>query len=445
MRKLYIHTFGCQMNEHDSLKVISYMRDAGYELTGDPGEADCIILNTCSVREKPQQKVYSALGRLRHLKRRKPELVIGVGGCVAQQEGKRLLERVPHLDFVFGTHQIHMVPVLAQEAQTKSARHCMVDFLEEIPSLNRLARPLEGSVKAYVTIMQGCNNFCSYCIVPYVRGPEKSRSPEEILKEVQDLAEKGVREITLLGQNVNSYGKDRRGYPTFAELLRLLNGVDGICRIRFTTSHPKDLFDELMDAVAELPKVCEHVHLPIQAGSNRILKRMNRGYTKEHYLDKVRRLKEKIPGITLSTDIIVGFPGEEEEDFLETLEVLREVRFAYIYSFKYSPRPNTAAYELEDSVSEDEKARRLNIVQDLQKGITSSILRRCVGLQEEVLIEGPSPRDPNTCSGRTRTNHIVHVEGDLEALKGRLVNVKINRAMKNCLGGRLISVREEVA
>ncbi len=437
-RSFFIMTFGCQMNEHDSLKIASLLEAEGYCVAEEPERADCIILNTCSVRQKPQQKLYSALGRLRRLKAKRPSLVIGVGGCVAQQEGVRLLERVPHLDFVFGTHQIHRVPHMVRLAREGHARSCEVSFERDVKSLHQRPAPRKNEVSSYITIMQGCNNFCSFCVVPYVRGREQSRPPEEILAEAQDLAACGVREVTLLGQNVNSYGSDRPGFPSFPELLRLLHAVDGIWRIRFTTSHPKDLSTELVEAVATLDKVCEHIHLPVQSGSSAVLAAMNRGYTREEYLEKVAAIRERIPGIALTTDIIVGFPGESEEDLQQTLSLLEAVRFDGIYSFKYSSRPMTRASGLPDDVSEKVKADRLMRVQRLQGEITESILRGCVGGKEEILVEGPSPRGNGQLMGRTRTYRIVHALGDGESLRGRLLQVRIERSLKHSLWGRIL-------
>jgi tRNA-2-methylthio-N6-dimethylallyladenosine synthase len=437
-RSVHIMTFGCQMNEHDSLKIASLLEAEGYCLVEDPERADCVILNTCSVREKPQHKVYSALGRLRRLKAKRPYLVIGVGGCVAQQEGSRLLERVPYLDFVFGTHHIHQVPEMVRWAQEGRKRSCEISFESDVRSLHHCPRPLKDEVRAYITIMQGCNNFCSFCVVPYVRGREQSRPPGEILAEAEALAARGVREVILLGQNVNSYGRDLPGSPSFPELLGLLNRVDGIHRIRFTTSHPKDLSVELMDALATLDKVCEHLHLPVQSGSSKVLAAMNRGYTREEYLAKVESLRDRVPGIALTTDVIVGFPGELEEDLQQTLSLLEAVRFDAIYSFKYSPRPMTRAFGLPGDPPEEVKGERLARVQRLQEEITRSILRGCVGSAEEILVEGPSVQWRGQLTGRTRTNRIVHAPGDGASLRGKLLEVKIEESLKHSLLGRIV-------
>lgn len=432
--RVFVTTYGCQMNEHDSQKILSLLEDEGHEATQDPEEADCVILNTCSVREKPEQKVYSALGRLLPLKRRKPSLIVGVGGCVAQQVGERLLERAAHLDFVFGTHQIGLVPELVRMA-AHGIRSCRVEMSQEVPSLHYCPRPPAGQVRAFVTIMQGCDNRCSYCIVPRLRGPERSRPLDHIVEEVENLARHGVKEVMLLGQNVNSYGRTLPGSPSFSSLLEKLQTVEGIERIRFTTSHPRDLSRELMDAMATLDKVCEHLHLPVQSGSTRVLGLMNRGYTAEQYLEKVEALREKVPGISITTDIIVGFPGETERDFELTLELLQRVRFDSIYSFKFSPRPFTRAADMEETVPQEVKAQRLKRVQELQEDITSSILESCVGTCEEILVEGASPHGKGQVIGRTRTYRIVHLSGDPEALKGRLVRVRIDKSLRHSLWG----------
>jgi tRNA-2-methylthio-N6-dimethylallyladenosine synthase len=434
---LFIKSFGCQMNEHDSQKIASILEEEGYELTEDPEKADCIILNTCSVREKPERKVYSALGRLLPLKRKKPSLLIGVGGCVAQQVGEKLLKEAPHLDFVFGTHQIHRVGEMVRAARA-GIRSLDVSMVDDVPSLHRFPTPAPGQVKAYVTIMQGCDNRCSYCIVPHVRGPERSRPPEEILQEVRQLAQAGIKEITLLGQNVNSYGRNLPKPLTFPRLLELLEEVEGIERIRFTTSHPKDLSVELMEAMAELRKVCEHLHLPVQSGSNRVLQAMNRGYTREEYLEKVEALRKIVPGVALTTDLIVGFPGETEEDFELTLDLLRQVRFDGMYSFRYSPRPFTSAYGMRDDVPQEVKAERLARAQALQDRISWEILENCIGKVEEILVEGPSPRGEGQVTGRTRTNRIVHLKGDAGQLVGRMVKVRVEKSLRHSLWGERV-------
>ncbi len=435
--RVYVSTYGCQMNENDSQKILSLLEEEGHEVAKDLEEADCIILNTCSVREKPEQKVYSALGRLLPLKRKRPSLILGVGGCVAQQAGERLLEKAPHLDFVFGTHQIKVVPELVRMA-SQGLRSCRVDMTQDVGSLHYSPHVPKGEVRAFVTIMQGCDNLCSYCIVPHVRGSEQSRPAGEILEEVKKLALHGVKEVMLLGQNVNSYGRTLGDSRGFVRLLEAIQDVEGIERIRFTTSHPKDLFTELMDAFARLGKVCEHLHLPVQSGSTRILKAMNRGYTREEYLRKVDALRERIPEMALSTDVIVGFPGETQEDLKLTLDLLEKVRFDSIYSFKFSPRPFTKAAQMPDNVPQEVKAERLRLVQELQESITSSILEGCIGSLQEVLVEGPSVRGSDQVTGRTRSYRIVHMWGDAGSMKGKLVKAAIEKSLKHSLWGRAL-------
>ncbi len=433
-KKVYIKTFGCQMNEKDSEKILTLLYP-DYLPTSDYKEADLIIVNTCSVREKPEHKVFSETGRYKHLKKKKP-VIIGIVGCVAQQKGEEILEKYPYVDFVLGTQSFYKIKEILEEVK-KGKRIALTELREdfEFPFVSPCKAFFINRVKAYVNIMQGCDNFCTYCIVPYVRGREISYPPEHILKEVEVLASFGVKEIMLLGQNVNSYGKKNRNYPDFPELLRMVSQVDGILRIRFTTSHPKDLSEKLMQEIANNPKVCKHLHLPLQAGSNKILKRMNRKYTREEYLEKVERLRELCPEISFTTDIIVGFPGETEKDFWETVEMLEKVRFQEIYSFKYSDRPFTAASRFTDKIPEEEKEKRLEIVHKVQEKITREIYQKYIGKRVEILVEGKSKKRENW-TGRTTTNIIVNFESPLkEDLTGKLVWVKITEAGKHSLKG----------
>src|SRR4030066_929676 len=369
-KRVYIETYGCQMNEHDTERILRLLEGVNYLETKNPREADFILINTCSVREKPEHKVYSALGRYKWLKEERGT-IIGVAGCVAQQEGDRLLDRVPYLDMVIGTHAIPMIPQLLQKKGVSGERVCETRFDQNGQYLKAVLpeKPL-AKVKSYVTIMQGCDHFCSFCIVPYVRGRERSRPSWEILKEIRHLAEMGVKEVFLLGQNVNGYGKGLEGEVDFPRLLDQINEIEGIERIRFTTSHPADLSDALIQDFSELEKLCEHIHLPFQSGSDRILKAMHRGYTRESYLERIGRLKEVCPPIAVTADVIVGFPGEEEEDFKETLDLMENVRFDDLYSFKYSPRKGTRAAQFEDKIEECVKQDRLSILQRFQKEIT---------------------------------------------------------------------------
>jgi tRNA-2-methylthio-N6-dimethylallyladenosine synthase len=436
-KHVYIETYGCQMNEHDSERMLRLLESFQYLETEDPKQADLILINTCSVREKPEHKVYSALGRFKKLKEEKGT-IIGVAGCVAQQEGNKLLDRVPYLDMVIGTHAIPMLPQLLQRIEVSEERVCEISFSQNGKYLEAVLpeRPV-GKVKSYVTIMQGCDHFCSFCIVPYVRGREKSRSSREIIEEVKHLAKMGVKEVCLLGQNVNGYGKGLEEKISFSELLERINEMEGIKRIRFTTSHPKDLSEELIQAFSKLPKLCEHIHLPFQSGSNKILKAMHRGYSRESYLEKIDCLKEVCPSIAISADVIVGFPGEDEEDFNATLDLMKRVQFDDLFSFKYSPRRGTRAAQFPDHIDEKVKQERLSILQTLQKEITIKKNQAFEGRVEEVLVEGRSKQSDQDVTGRTRSNKIANFEGDL-SLFGKLVPVRITRAYPHSLRGESV-------
>jgi tRNA-2-methylthio-N6-dimethylallyladenosine synthase len=439
MKQVHIATFGCQMNERDSQTMARVMISCDYQITEKMEQADLILVNTCSIRRKAEEKTYSLLGRLKDLKNRNPDLVIGVGGCVAQQEGKRLLERVPHLDLVFGTRMIHRLPALIEEVKYEKTRLSRIEMGQGELYPNAVLMPpgCSPGLKASVTIMQGCNNYCAYCVVPYVRGPEESRPSREILAEVEDLAAKGVREVLLLGQNVNSYGLNRGGKITFAHLLHLLEKVSGLERIRFTTSHPKDLSPELIDCFGRISNLCEHIHLPVQAGSNHILQQMNRCYTREDYLRKIDQLRGRCPGIAITSDFIVGFPGETESDFDETMELIRTAQFDDFFSFKYSNRPQTPASTFSNQVNEEEKARRLYEVQTYQKKVTLSRHQALVGTIQQVLVEGNSKKSVQDQMGRTRTNKIVNFPGPTNLL-GKTVPVRIEKAYMNSLKGRVV-------
>lgn len=437
MEKGYLHivTFGCQMNVYDSQRMAQLL--SGYQMVKDIKKADLILINTCSVREKAEQKAYSLLGRLRGLKRNKPYVVIGMGGCVAQQEGEALLKRFPHLDMVFGTQALHRLPELVSLASQEGKRICDVGLSHNGDMAPSCVSPLLPNVKSFVTIMQGCNNFCSYCIVPYVRGSEVSRKSEVIIEEVTELVQQGVKEITLLGQNVNSYGKNIPGELSFSQLLEEIGKIPGLKRIRFTTSHPKDLSNELMECFARIDTLCEHIHLPVQAGSDRILRLMNRGYTRQQYMDKVQRLREILPQVSITSDVIVGFPGEEDSDFQDTLDLVKKMEFDNIFSFKYSDRPHTKACSFRDKVPAAIKDQRLTILQQVQREITLKKNKRLEGHIEEVLVEGRSKKDVFELTGRTRSNRVVNFTGNYE-LVGKLVKVKIEKAYVNSLRGIIV-------
>ena len=436
-KRVYIETHGCQMNEHDTERILRLLEGSHYLETKDAKEADFILINTCSVREKPEQKVYSALGRYKWLKK-KGGAIIGVAGCVAQQEGGKLLDRVPYLDMVIGTHAISMLPQLLQKIEVSGKRVCETNLDRDGEYLRAVLpqKPLD-KVKSYVTIMQGCDHFCSFCIVPYVRGREKSRSSQEIMEEVKHLAEMGVKEVCLLGQNVNGYGKGLKEEICFPELLHRINEIEGLHRIRFTTSHPKDLSEELIQAFSKLPQLCEHIHLPFQSGSDRVLKAMHRGYTKEFYLEKIDRMKKACPNIAVTADVIVGFPGEEERDFEETLDLLQKVRFDDLFSFKYSPRRGTRAAQFEDRVEEKVKQDRLSVLQEIQKEITLQKNQELENYVEEVLAEGRSKQSEKDVTGRTRSNKILNFEGDLGWV-GQFVPVRITKAYAHSLRGEIL-------
>ena len=437
---VYIETYGCQMNEDDSDRILRLLEDLHYVETKEADHADLVLINTCSVREKPEHKVYSALGRYKKLKEVRGT-IIGVAGCVAQQEGERLLDRVPYLDLVIGTQAIHLLPRMLERIEKKE-RVCETGVDPEGRYLTAPPfRKPPARVKSFVTIMQGCDHFCSFCIVPYVRGREKMRPSGEVLDEVRHLADMGVKEVCLLGQNVNSYGKGVVGELDFSDLLSRINEIEGIRRIRFTTSHPQDLSESLIQAFSKLDKLCEHIHLPFQSGSDRVLKRMHRGYTKASYLEKVGRLKSVCPSMAITGDVIVGFPGEEEEDFQETLVLMKVVQFDDLFSFKYSPRKGTRAAGFEDRVEEKVKQKRLSILQELQREMTFQKNMALEGRVVEVLVEGRSKQGVQDVTGRTRSNKIVNFKGDVD-LVGRLVHVQITKAYPHSLRGEIVPTRE---
>ena len=410
------------------------------EVTNDPKKADVVIINTCAIREKADQKAFSSLGRLKHLKFRKPNMILGVGGCVAQLYGEKLLENFPHLDLVFGTRTIKLLPELISQVEREKRRMVETSFdVEEVFELEPYHE--EGKGTAFVSVQQGCNKMCSYCIVPLVRGKETNRSGEDILRETQKLVQKGVKEITLIGQTVNSW---KMGEYKFGDLLKIMAEIEGLFRIRFTTSYPRDVTKKLIDAIRDVPKVCHHIHLPVQSGSNRILTKMGRTYTREWYRDILKRIRDAIPDMAITTDIIVGFPGEKEEDFNDTMRLLEEVEFDGTFSFKFSARPGTPATELIDMVSEEIASRRLMELQAFQSEITVKKNQSRVGQIEEVLIEGESKNDPSWVTGRTSHNRIVNFPGTI-GLRGKLERVIITEGFQNSLRGRLLENNMEVS
>ena len=438
-KKLFcISTYGCQMNEEDSEKLSGMLKSQGYERTENKDEASIIIFNTCCVRENAENKVFGNLGQLKQLKKKNPNLVIAICGCMMQQVGMadKVLKTFPYVDIIFGTHNAHKFPeylnrVLQEGVQVKEILNKEEGIVEGLP-IDR-----KSDVKAFVTIMYGCNNFCTYCIVPYVRGRERSRKSEDIIKEIEDLVAKGYKEITLLGQNVNSYGKGLEEDIDFAGLLRKVNEVKGLERVRFMTSHPKDLSDDVIMAIKECDKLCEQVHLPVQSGSSRILKEMNRHYDREYYLDLVKKIKSEIPDVTLTTDIIIGFPGETEEDFLDTLSLCEEVGYDSAFTFIYSRRNHTPADKMENQIPDDIKHDRFNrLVEAINKKVVIKN-KEYEGKVVEVLVEGPSKNDETKLTGRTRNGKLVNFAGD-EKLVGELVNLKIVRAQPFSLIGEIV-------
>ena len=437
-KRYYIKTFGCQMNFNDSERIRGILRTLGYEPAERWEEADLILINTCTIREKPDQKVLSHLGEYRKIKEKNPTALIAVAGCLAQRAGWELVQKAPVIDIMFSSFNIHQLPDLINQAQ---AGYKAIAILDEPPEdedrLWDFPTERDNPYCAYVTIMKGCDKDCTYCVVPVTRGRERSRTLGSILEEVRRLVDEGVREIHLLGQNVTAWGKDLEGNESFAELLCRIAEIDGVERIRFTTGHPLDLTDEVISAMADIPQVCNALHLPFQAGSDRILSLMKRGYTKEFYLDRINRLREAVPDIALSTDVIVGFPGEREEDFEHTLDVIARVRFEQIFSFKFSPRPGTPAMEMEGQVPDEVKTRRMSELLALQKSIMSDIAKSYEGTEQEVLIE--EMRDSETLIGRTTTNRWVSVRGD-EKLLGKIVKVKIRSSSPFNMEGEVVEV-----
>ena len=437
-KMLYLETFGCQMNVSDSEKIVGLMGGIGYLVTADPSQADLILLNTCSIRAKAEQRVYGHLGKFKALKAAKPGLIIGVGGCVAQQEGERLMERAPFVNLVFGTHNLHQLQEMVQGAQG-GKRSIETDFLDDEKRFDLFpAARAEGGVTKFVTVMQGCDNFCAYCIVPHVRGREISRSAAKVVEEVEALAAAGVTEVTLLGQNVNSYGSRNQDEPDFPTLLRLVAQIDGISRVRFTTSHPKDISPRLIACFAAIPKLAPHIHLPAQSGSDAVLKMMDRGYSRAAYLAKVASLKEACPAIQLTGDMIVGFPGEDEAAFQETLSLMEEVGYADLFSFIYSARPGTRAAAYPDDTIHAEKQGRLERLQAAQKRTTLDRNLSLVGSVQQVLVEGPSSSG-DSLFGRTGGNRGTIMVGD-PSLAGRVLEVRIVEGLQTILRGEILHV-----
>jgi tRNA-2-methylthio-N6-dimethylallyladenosine synthase len=440
-KKLHIITFGCQMNVYDSDKIAMMLKDLNYSLTDNPENADMILLNTCSVREGPENKVVSQLGRFKKLKEENPDLILGVGGCVAQQRGEELLKQVKYLDIVFGTDSLpalpDMIKTYQQEgkriAQTEIQMSEIYEFVEVTPDYKT------NNVSDFVKIMKGCNKRCSYCIVPFTRGAEVSKPSDKIIEEVKILVKAGVKEITLLGQTVNSYGRDKKGELSFTQLLEKINEIEGVERIRFTSPHPKYFTKDLMDAISKLDKVMEHIHMPIQSGSNKVLKEMRRQYKSEEFLGQIQYMRSLMPELEVTTDIIVGYPTETEENFEETLDFLKEIQFDNAFSFAYSPRPMTESFSIEETLTLDEKKARLNKLMDLQKEISINKTKKLIGTTQSVLLDNDSDgRDNNQYSGRTRGNRKVYIDDIKDKKIGDIFDVKITDGSIHTLKGFII-------
>ena len=438
-QKLYIQTNGCQMNEYDSDKMRDVlMASHGMELTDIPEHADVLLLNTCSIREKAQEKVFSAVGRWKKIKDKRPEVIIGVGGCVASQEGAALQKRAPYVDIVFGPQTLHRLPELLNQARSGS-KHVVDISFPEIEKFDNLPEPRAEGPKAYVSVMEGCSKYCTYCVVPYTRGEEVSRPLNDVIAEIETLAKQGVREINLLGQNVNAYrgGMEDGDSASFALLLHFVAAVDGIDRIRFTTSHPLEFTDDIIEAFAEIPQLVNHLHLPVQSGSNRILAEMKRGHVREDYLEIMRKIKAVRPGISLSSDFIVGFPGETEQDFEDTMALIEEVGYDFSYSFIFSARPGTPAANFADDVSMAIKEQRLQRLKGRLNEMFMAISESMIGTAQSVLVEGISKKNPLHLTGRTENNRVVNFAAH-PRLIGQFVDVLIMEALPNSLRGRLV-------
>ncbi|WP_084257799.1 tRNA (N6-isopentenyl adenosine(37)-C2)-methylthiotransferase MiaB [Pasteurella testudinis] len=444
-QKLHIKTWGCQMNEYDSSKMADLLNSThGFELTENAEEADVLLLNTCSIREKAQEKVFHQLGRWKDLKKSNPKLVIGVGGCVASQEGAHIRDRAPYVDIIFGPQTLHRLPEMLN--QIRGGKSAVVDVsFPEIEKFDRLPEPKAEGPTAFVSIMEGCNKYCSFCVVPYTRGEEVSRPVDDVLFEIAQLAEQGVREVNLLGQNVNAYrgATFDGGICTFAELLRLVAAIDGIDRLRFTTSHPIEFTDDIVDVYRDTPELVSFLHLPVQSGSDRVLTMMKRNHTALEYKSIIRKLRKVRPEIQISSDFIIGFPGETQEDFQQTMDLIAQVNFDMSFSFIYSARPGTPAADMSDDVSETEKKERLYL---LQQRITQQAMqysRQMLGTEQRVLVEGPSKKDVMELTGRTETNRIVNFAGTPDMI-GKFVDIKITDVWTNSLRGEVIRTEDQM-
>ncbi|MCK8126198.1 tRNA (N6-isopentenyl adenosine(37)-C2)-methylthiotransferase MiaB [Pseudoalteromonas sp. 2CM39R] len=445
-KKLHIKTWGCQMNEYDSQKMADLL-DAtnGYQLTEEAQDADVILLNTCSIREKAQEKVFHQLGRWKLLKDDKPELIIGVGGCVASQEGDSIRQRAPFVDVIFGPQTLHRLPEMIKQVQSGNSSSVVDVSFPEIEKFDRLPEPKAEGPTAFVSIMEGCSKYCTFCVVPYTRGEEVSRPLDDVLLEVAQLAEQGVREVNLLGQNVNAYrGETHDGEICyFSDLLRYVAAIDGIDRIRYTTSHPVEFTPDIIDAYADVPELVDHLHLPVQSGSDRVLNLMKRGHTALEYKSTIRKLRKIRPNLSMSSDFIIGFPGESKADFEATMNLINDIGFDMSFSFIYSARPGTPAADLPDDVTEQEKKERLYILQNRITQMAQQISRQMFDTEQRILVEGPSKKNPMELRGRTENNRVVNFEGPHSVI-GQFVDVRITEALPNSLRGELIRTESEM-
>lgn len=432
----FLLTYGCQMNESDSERYAGQLESLGYRRTEDMDMADVVLLNTCCVRETAEGKILGKIGELKHVKQHNPNLIIAVAGCMAQEWQDRLFERAPHIDLVIGTHNIHKLVELIRERQAKSGHYLEADMT--VPAFHDLPTKRFQKFFAWVPIMNGCNKFCTYCIVPYVRGREVSRPIADIVREIKEIAKEGYKEITLLGQNVNSYGLDLKDGTDFSALLQAVDRIDGIERVRYMTSHPKDMTFAMIDAIADSKKVVNHMHLPIQSGSDELLKKMNRGYTVDQYMELVEYARERIPDLVLTTDIIVGFPSETEEMFCQTLDLLKRVQYDMAYTFIYSPRTGTPAAKMEHQIPQEEKSRRLQRLMDVQNVYSLQLNQAMEHKEYEVIVEGPTKNDENHWFGRTTGNKMIIWEHDGSADVGDTVKVAVDKGQTWVLKGHLI-------
>ncbi|KJY83802.1 tRNA (N6-isopentenyl adenosine(37)-C2)-methylthiotransferase MiaB [Pseudoalteromonas piscicida] len=444
-KKLHIKTWGCQMNEYDSQKMADLLDSTnGYQLTEEAEQADVILLNTCSIREKAQEKVFHQLGRWKLLKDTKPDLVIGVGGCVASQEGDTIRQRAPFVDIVFGPQTLHRLPEMIKQVQSKEGAVVDISF-PEIEKFDRLPEPKAEGPSAFVSIMEGCSKYCTFCVVPYTRGEEVSRPLDDVILEVAQLAEQGVREVNLLGQNVNAYrGEMHDGEICyFSDLIRYVAAIDGIDRIRYTTSHPVEFTPDIIEAYADVPELVDHLHLPVQSGSDRILNLMKRGHTALEYKSTIRKLRKIRPNLSMSSDFIIGFPGESNADFEATMNLINDIGFDMSFSFIYSARPGTPAADLPDDVAESEKKERLYLLQNRINQMAQDISRKMHDTEQRILVEGPSKKNPMELRGRTENNRVVNFEGPHSVI-GQFVDVRITEALPNSLRGELIRTEAEM-